>query len=155
MNPNEALIQHFYTSFQHKDVSAMQNCYADEAVFQDPAFGKLNAKKVRKMWEMLLGSSKDLRIEFSAIKADETIGSAEWIAYYTYSATGGKVVNRVKASFVFKNGKIILHQDEFNFYSWAKQALGWKGKLLGWTDFFKKKVRTQANNKLQAYLEKH
>lgn len=130
----------------------MQNSYADSAAFNDPAFGDLNALQVRSMWEMLIGGSRDMAITFGKIKADEKTGTAEWIASYTFSGTGNKVVNKVKASFIFENGKIIRHHDHFNFYIWSRQALGLSGLLLGWTPFLKNKVRKTATAKLHKYM---
>lgn len=156
MTPNESLITHFYTCFQNKDIKGMQDCYADQAVFNDPAFGPLNAAEVRGMWAMLIGSSKDMRIEFSAVKADEQAGTAtaHWDAYYTFSKTGNKVINRIDSSFVIKDGKILRHTDSFDFHTWAKQALGLSGLLLGWTSFLKTKVRKTAAGSLHSYLTK-
>ena len=133
----------------------MQNSYADNATFNDPAFGDLNALQVRSMWEMLIGSSLDMVITFDKIKADDKTGTAEWMASYTFSGTGNKVVNKVKASFIFENGKIIRHHDHFNFHTWSRQALGLSGLLLGWTRFLKNKVRKTATGKLQKYMAAH
>lgn len=133
----------------------MQNSYADNATFNDPAFRNLDAKQVRSMWEMLIKSSKDMRLEFDHIKADSHSGSAEWTAYYTFSATGRKVVNRVKSSFIIENGKIVSQADQFNFHRWSAQALGLSGLLLGWTSFLKKKVQKTAADKLKAYMAAH
>lgn len=152
MTSNEDLIRHFYTSFQNKDVKAMQNSYADIATFSDPVFSNLDVNQVRAMWAMLIKSGKDMRIEFKNISGNETGGSAEWDAYYTFSATGNKVINRIKASFLIENGKIIKHTDNFNFYTWAKQALGFTGLVLGWTGFLRNKISTKAKGKLEAFM---
>ena len=130
----------------------MQDCYADNATFNDAVFSNLNAKQVKVMWEMLLKTGKDLRLEFKNIKADDKTGSAEWIAYYTFSRTGNKVVNRIKAGFVFENGKIVKHTDDFDFYTWAKQSLGTTGLLLGWTPFLKNKIRSTAMQNLNDFM---
>ncbi|HEY0174728.1 MAG TPA: nuclear transport factor 2 family protein [Pedobacter sp.] len=153
MNANESLIHHFYTSFKNKDIKGMQNCYAGHATFTDPAFRNLDAQQVRSMWEMLIKSSKNMRIEYDHVEAGDHTATAEWTAYYTFSATGKKVVNKVKSSFVLENGKIVSQQDEFNFYRWAKQALGLTGLLLGWTSFLKNKVHKTASDKLRSYME--
>ena len=152
MKTNEDLIHHFYTCFKNKDIKGMQDCYADNATFNDEAFRGLDAGQVRSMWEMLIKSGKDMRVEYNHVKADEETGSAEWVAHYTFSATGKKVVNRIKASFVFKNGKIVKHVDSFSFYQWSSQALGLPGILLGWTDFLKNKVRKRAAENLRLYI---
>lgn len=152
MNTNENLIHHFYTCFKNKDVKGMQDCYADTATFNDAVFTDLNAVQVRSMWAMLIKSGKDMQLEFSNIKANEHEGKAEWIATYTFSATGNKVENRIKASFILENGKITNHHDDFNFYRWAKQALGLPGLLLGWTPFLRNKIQKKAANNLRLYM---
>ncbi len=152
MTPNEELIRHFYTSFQNKDVQAMQDCYADKAIFNDSVFTNLDANEVRSMWAMLIKSGKDMRIEFKNISGNEFGGNADWDAYYTFSATGNKVINRIKASFLIENGKITKHTDHFDFYTWAKQALGFTGLILGWTGFLRNKIRTKAKRNLETFM---
>lgn len=152
MNANEQLINTFYTSFKNKDYKGMQACYADNATFSDAVFKNLNAKQVRAMWEMLILKSKDMRLEFSEVSADETTGKAHWDAYYTFSTTGKKVINRIDASFEIENGKITKHADHFDFYTWAKQALGITGILLGWTGFLKNKIQATALSNLTKFM---
>ena len=43
--------------------------------------------------------------------------------------TGNAVLNRIDARFTFRDGKIIRHEDSFDLWKWAGQALGMKGKL--------------------------
>ncbi len=152
MTPNKQLISSFYTSFQNKDYKAMQNCYADDAVFNDEVFVNLNSTEVKFMWEMFCIKGKDLQIEFNNIHADDEKGSAEWNATYTFSKTNRKVINRIKAKFTFANGKIKRHTDHFDFYKWSAQALGIPGILFGWTIFLKNKVRKEGRKNLEAYM---
>jgi ketosteroid isomerase-like protein len=154
MISNEQLIQTFYQAFKNKDYKTMQNCYAGHAVFNDEVFKNLNAKQVRAMWEMLIKAGKDMQLEFNNVTATGTTANAEWIATYTFSATKRKVTNRIKASFIIENGKIVQHTDRFNFHSWAKQALGISGLLLGWTGFLKKKVQQKAMKNLSDFISK-
>ncbi len=154
MNVNEQLIHTFYTAFQMKDYKTMQQCYADNAVFNDAVFKNLNGQQVRAMWEMLCIKGKDLKLEYKSVSVSNSEGNAEWIAHYSFSATGKKVVNRIKAHFIFENGKIVKHTDDFNFYVWAKQALGTTGLLLGWTGFLKNKVQKQAMKNLLNCMNK-
>lgn len=58
MTQNENLINTFYTCFQNKDFRGMQACYADNAVFSDCIFQKLNSSQVRSMWEMFCKNGK-------------------------------------------------------------------------------------------------
>lgn len=154
MNDNEKLIHQFYAAFQAKDYAAMQNCYAGNATFSDPVFQNLNALQAGKMWEMLIKRGKDLVLEYANVQADDREGSADWIATYTFSGSGKKVVNRIHARFTFENGKIASHTDHFNFYAWARQALGFPGLMFGWTDFLKESVRQKAKANLAEYMKK-
>lgn len=155
MPSNKEIIQTFYKAFQNKDFKTMQDCYAANAVFNDEVFKNLNALQVKAMWEMLIKSGKDLQLEFKNVQATDTGGSAEWVATYTFSATNRKVTNHIKAAFTFENGKIVQHIDRFNFYSWAKQALGTPGLLLGWTGSLKKKVQQKAMKNLEAFMQRN
>jgi len=154
MDNKEELLNRFYSAFQRLDYKTMQDCYSEDPVFSDPVFGLLKGNQVRAMWEMLITKGKDLQLEFMNVEADESTGSAAWIATYTFSASGNKVVNKIKAHFVFENGKIIQHKDSFDFYTWAKQALGIKGALFGWTSFMQNKVKQGARNSLVKFMRK-
>lgn len=152
MNTNEQLIHKFYTAFAQADFKTMCECYDLTIKFQDPAFGVLKGKDVCHMWEMLIKKSKgNLKINFSDIKADEYSGSAKWIATYTFSKTNRKVVNVVNAEFQFKNGLIVRHIDDFNIWSWSRQAFGVMGLLFGWTGVMQKQIQKQARASLEHY----
>ncbi len=125
----------------------MQACYADNAIFNDEVFKDLNAEQVRNMWEMLVKRGTDLELTFSNIQTSGFTGSAEWVATYSFGPKKRKVVNKIKANFVFDNGKIVKHTDHFSFYSWAKQALGTPGILLGWSRYLKNKVQQAQRSK--------
>lgn len=154
MTPNEALIIKFYTAFANSDFKTMAECYHPKIHFIDPAFGLLKEEQVLKMWEMLLIRSKgNIKIEFFDVKADEFTGSAKWVAVYNFSKTNRNVTNRVSAEFVFQDGLIIKHTDNFDVWKWSKQAFGPTGYLLGWTGFFHKKIQEQALLSLKKFQE--
>lgn len=155
MTPNEAILHTFYTCFKRADVEGMQDCYHDDAVFNDTIFSNLSAHEVKAMWAMLIRSAKDMEVSFSDIRTEGDSGTAKWEAVYTFSATGRKVLNKIEGHFTFKDGKILRHTDSFPFYTWAKQAFGFTGLLIGWTAFFRNKVRVQAKGKLESYLNSH
>ena len=148
------LITNFYTAFDKRDWRSMNACYSEDIVFSDPVFGLLEGEEVRGMWEMLCTNAKDLRIGFSDIRAvDEEYYTCRWTAHYTFSATGRKVVNHIKAFMRIKDGKIIEHSDAFRLSTWAAQALGWKGVLFGWTGFMKRGIQKKARKRLAYFLE--
>jgi ketosteroid isomerase-like protein len=154
MNSND-LISQFYSSFARGNADGMNACYHENVEFEDPAFGILNGDQVRNMWRMLIEKSKgNIKITTEDIKADEMKGSAVWVATYYFGNHKRKVVNRIQATFEFSEGKIIRHKDQFDFWKWSRQALGWKGFLLGWTPVFKAKVRSESRKKLLNYITK-
>jgi ketosteroid isomerase-like protein len=155
MTANEATIIKFYTAFSNADAAQMCECYHSNVQFRDPAFGLLKGKEVCQMWKMLLDRSKgNLKIEFSQVKANDHLGSAFWVAKYNFSQTNRKVENSISSKFHFQDGLIIKHTDDFDIWKWAKQALGIKGLLLGWTGFMQKKIQNQARLALHRYCEK-
>lgn len=154
MNSNEALITKFYTAFANADAKTMSECYHPKIHFVDPAFGLLKEEQVSDMWTMLIIKSKgNLKIEFSDVKADDTTGSARWVATYNFSKTNRKVINRISAEFTFQDGLIIKHTDSFDVWKWSKQAFGPTGYLLGWTGFFQNKIQEQALLSLKKFQE--
>lgn len=133
----------------------MLECYHEDIVFQDPAFGTLTGKRAYQMWKMLLSKKdSDLKITFKNITANQTTGSAEWTARYTLSDNNRKVVNHITANFKFKDGKIVEHVDSFDVWKWSKQALGLPGYLMGWTPFMKTKIQQKLNRRLDNFISK-
>jgi ketosteroid isomerase-like protein len=154
MNPNEQLIQDFYTAFQRGEGERMAAFYAGDAVFSDPAFGTLHGKEIGAMWRMLCARGKDLKVSFDRVHADENSGEAHWEAWYTFSGSGRAVHNVIEASFKFREGKIIQHRDRFSFWRWASMALGPLGRFAGWLPAVQKRVRSRAREGLAAFMQK-
>jgi ketosteroid isomerase-like protein len=147
---NRELIERFYEVFGQCNGAAMTACYTADAHFRDPAFGDLQGADVGAMWRMLTSRATDLKIELHEHEADETSGSAHWIARYTFS-TGRPVVNDVQARFRFADGLIADHVDDFDFRRWAKQALGPSGHLIALLPPLRSKVRAKALDQLEAF----
>lgn len=150
-HPNAELIQRFYDAFQRRDAIAMVACYADDVVFSDPVFGELRGEAARDMWRMLVQRAQAFSLTFADVDANDQTGRAQWIARYLFSQTGRTVENRIEARFAFRDGRIVQHRDSFDLRRWARQALGPKGALLGWTPFVQRAIRAQARRSLDAY----
>lgn len=152
MNHTE-IINRFYTAFQQLDYKTMQSCYSDDAVFSDPAFGLLDTAHTRAMWEMLCKRAKDFSLVYGNIQLlDEEYATCDWTASYVFSATGRRVVNKVRAHMRLKDGKIIEHSDAFAIYRWSRQALGIPGLLFGWTAWMNRRVKKQARASLEKFM---
>ncbi|QOI03553.1 nuclear transport factor 2 family protein [Pseudomonas savastanoi] len=150
---NSALITRFYEAFAQLDAEAMSACYTDDVLFSDPAFSELRGPQVGDMWRMLTSRAKNFSVVFDQVRADDRAGTAHWVATYLFSQTGRTVVNDIEARFVFRDGKICEHRDNFDMWRWSRQALGLKGLLLGWTPLVRNAVRAQALKGLQAFTE--
>ena len=122
----------------------MARCYTPDARFSDPVFGNLHGEQIGAMWRMLCQRATDLRIDFRVLAEARGRGAAHWEAWYTYSATGRTVHNVIEARFVFQDGLIALHDDRFDLYRWARQALGAPGVLFGWTPFMRRAIQRRA-----------
>lgn len=153
MNENRQVIERFYTAFQNLDYNTMNGCYHDDIIFSDPVFLTLKGDEVKSMWEMLCRNAKNFSLTFGDIDLlDEEYATCKWVANYTFSKTGNKVTNNIKAFMRLKDGKIIEHSDAFRLSTWIAQALGWKGLWFGWTGFMKRAVQKNARKSLETFM---
>jgi limonene-1,2-epoxide hydrolase len=156
MSEAEKTISTFYQAFQAKDFAGMASLYAPDVSFSDPIFDH-HGYRANAMWQMLLTSGSDLQLTFDQVKGNdqEKTGSAVWTAKYSFGPQKRPVINVVHASFVFDNQfRIVKHRDEFDFYKWSTQAIGGVAYLLWWTEFFKSKVRGQAQANLDKFISR-
>lgn len=149
-----AVAERFYDAFTVRDHYTMGLLYAEHATFSDPVFPLLNARGTRLMWHMLLSRAEDIQIEANVLEDSASRTRVEWVAHYTFTATGRPVINRVRTEMQIAAGKIVRQQDDFNFWRWSAQALGAKGALLGWTPIVRNKVRAQAAASLREFARK-
>lgn len=155
MIKTEQIIDTFYKSFAKRDYKTMQNLYHEQAVFSDPVFTNLEGNQVKAMWHMLCESAKDLTISHGTIGTFDNNARVTWKAAYTFSKTNRMVHNVIDAHFYFKDGLIIQHYDDFDFYKWTRMALGTRGLLFGWTQFVQDKIRHEANLNLKKFIKNH
>lgn len=154
MHPNEELIHKFYSAFQKLDWQTMTDCYAPDAEFSDPVFRDLKGWQIGAMWRMLAERAQNFTLEYRDIKADDRSGSAYWEPAYDFSKTGRRIVNKIRASFEFRDGKIVKHTDQFDFYRWVRLALGFKGALLGWLPSIQNQVRKEALTGYEMFVKR-
>lgn len=149
-----SVLSKFYDAFVEKNAEEMVDNYHPDVRFEDPAFGVLHGKDAADMWRMLCENAKDFQVTYEILQEDDYKGVVQWEAKYTFRQTGRPVHNKVLGKFRFKDGLIIDHEDTFNLKSWAKQAMGFKGALLGGTTFFKEKLHKNTHHLLQKFQQK-
>jgi len=147
---NARLIDGLYSAFARRDAAAMAACYAPDARFTDPVFD-VSGAEIGAMWGMLCARGKDLTLDWRDVEADDATGRAHWEPRYMFSATGRPVHNVIDATFAFREGRIVRHDDRFDLWRWSRMALGVKGVLLGWTPLVRNAVRAQARKGLDAW----
>ena len=153
---SRATIERLYAAFAELDSAAMQACYTEGATFDDEAFSLRGREHIGGMWRMLCKGVRakgraQWKLELSAV----TDRTAHWEPTYLFTATGRMVHNVIDAEFEFDAaGLITRHRDRFDFWRWARQALGAPGRLLGWTPFLRAQVRAQAASNLKRFLAK-
>jgi len=150
---SEATIQALYSALHRHDGDAAAACYTDDAVFEDPAFGRLTGGAVKDMWRMLTERSGDLAVTLGdhGVAADGRTGWAHWSATYTFTNTGRRVQNEIDARYTFSGGLISEQVDTFPLRRWGAQALGPKGAVRGLTPLLGRGVRKQARSNLADY----
>ncbi|MEO6097048.1 MAG: nuclear transport factor 2 family protein [Fibrobacteria bacterium] len=149
-----ALLETYYACLGNRDFRGMAACHHPDIKFKDPIFN-LGGKSVAAMWHMLCESGQDMKVEASGIRAENGRGRARWVAVYTFSATGRKVVNVIDSSFRFQVGKIIEERDEFDFWKWSRQAMGLTGWIFGWMPRLLQTVQAKANGNLERFIGRH
>ncbi len=141
---NTRLIERFYRAFDLGDGDTMAACYAPDATFEDPVFGRLDGLEAGEMWRFLTRRAPRLDVDLVDHDADDTTGTARWRARYEFGPARRPVVNDVQARFRFRDGRFVEHVDSFSFYGWARQALGIPGLVVGWTPIGRRMVRRRA-----------
>jgi ketosteroid isomerase-like protein len=149
---NLELLERFYDAFARLDGAAMAQCYAPDASFSDPVFVGLRGEQPGGMWRMLTSRAREFVVKLVSNDADESEGTAHWVARYKFAQTGRPVVNDVHSQFRFAGGLITSQVDDFDFYRWSRQALGLPGLLLGWTPFLRGNVQRKARVELDRFL---
>ena len=152
---HKELLQKFYNSFSEGNAKGMIDCYHENITFHDPAFGTLRGKRAKAMWELLL-SKKDNNASlcYKILEVNDKHAKVNWTAHYKYGPKKRKVVNNVTANFEFKEAKILKHTDDFNLWTWSKQALGTSGYLLGWSSYMRDQIQQKTGNLLNSYIAK-
>ncbi len=154
MNENERLVSRFYSALAKLDANTLNACYSSNIVFYDPMFELLKGNEVTAMWQMLCKNAKNFSLLYDSIAdAGEGYYNCNWKASYTFSKTGRAVVNNGKAYMKIENGFITEHSDAWSLHTWSAQALGIMGKLFGWNNYFRRKLKNSAKRRLMDYME--
>jgi ketosteroid isomerase-like protein len=149
-----ALVRRFFDAFARLDAQGMVACLHPDISFSDPLFPNLRQDQVVQMWSMLIASAarhpQAFSLSYEFVFVEERKAQVHWQATYRYAGTR-KVHHKVLATLSFWDGKIVRHVDGYDFYTWARQALGTLGLLLGWNAKFRASVQAAADKQLKVF----
>jgi hypothetical protein len=151
-----ATLDRFFAALARLDSVTLKSCYSDDARFEDELFSLHGSHAVGGMWRMLCENVRHRgrmvwQLDVQDISTQGGLGSARWEAQYLYQDR--PVHNIVSSDFSFDGlGLIRRHRDHFDFWSWSRQALGWRGNLAGWTPYMRKRTRREAAARLRRFV---
>jgi hypothetical protein len=155
-------LETFYNAFRMLDAGRMEACYARAARFDDPVFSLQGRERIGGLWRMLCEGitdqgRADWRLDFDDLViggAGETcVGHAHWEPRYRFGPTGRRVHNVIDATFTFDaDGMMLTHRDDFDLWRWARQAMGLRGALFGWSPWFTRQVRATGLRRYERWM---
>ncbi|KAH8923203.1 hypothetical protein BT69DRAFT_1262631 [Atractiella rhizophila] len=150
-------IEKYQSSHASLDWEGMSSCLSPTYTFSDPAFPDLDERMSKGMWCMFLENRETNKMVVKCGPATKT-GENTWEYDYSvdYVLNSRPILNHMHATLTLSpSTNLITKQvDHFDFYAWARQALGVSGYLLGWTEMVKGQVRTRAKGRLEGFLKK-
>ena len=135
------------------DGATMAACYAPSAHFADPVYPSLHGPEVGAMWRMLTGRAQELTDRGPLADGGRRAPAARpgWRA--TCSArTAGRSPTWCSSTFELHGRPDPGPARRVRLPRLGGQALGPKGRLLGWTPMVRKAVQTKAAEGLRDFL---
>ena len=126
-------LERLYDAFGRCDGATMASCYAADAHFADPVYPNLHGPQVGAMWRMLTGRAQDLTVEVRSLTADESTGSATWMAHYRSARTAGRSPTWCKLHVHLHGRAHPDERDEFDFHGgrrrrWVRRVASSAGR---------------------------
>ncbi|ARU92149.1 hypothetical protein SCLARK_001685 [Spiroplasma clarkii] len=149
---NKEVVVKFFTALSKGDWKLMNNLYSKDVAFSDTVFGELNYSQITNLWEMLLTENPDLSANFKIVEDGEVV-KVQWVMVSKFGQKHRKVILNILSTLEVSKGKIIKHNDHFDFKKWAKQALGIIGWMLGSKQSFKNRIKEEAFIKLNSFID--
>ena len=148
MTATEQTVRALFSSLDKGDFRTAGDCYQPDARFHDIAFDLEGKDKIAAMWRLVC--SRNVKVSYRDIRADQQSGTAHWESLYRFSRTNRLVHHKIDSTFLFRDGKISLHLDRSSRWAWAHQALGFpRGLLVTMLPFL---LRNAARKELEEFV---
>jgi ketosteroid isomerase-like protein len=144
MTPDEETVRRLYESVKRGDAAAATECYCDDASYRDIAFDLKGKSDIAAMWRLVC--SRGVKVDYGNIRTEGSEVKGHWVFNYRFHDTN-PVNNPMDSTFIFRDGKILVHHDSASRWNWARQALGIpKGALVTVLPFI---LRQEAKQELE------
>jgi ketosteroid isomerase-like protein len=120
----------FYDAFCKGDTATMENLYAPDVKWKDTIFSFDDRAGTMGMWDILCKPAPDKKFTYKMVSVSGDTVVVHWLADYVL--LGRKIHNDVMATLVVKNGKIVSHEDVYDWGRWARQAFPLGGLVDVW-----------------------
>jgi hypothetical protein len=155
MHKHAQLIERVYAGIANHDLTAISECYHEDARFRDIAFECQGRARIHQMWHLVCHSGRPA-VSGTSFDANDRSGSGKWHAEYWIDRTdddpGRFVVNDLRSTFTFRDGLILEHHDRCNWFKWANQAFPFPKNVAAYVPAVRKKG---AEDKLAKFLAKN
>lgn len=112
-----------------ENLTKIVGMYSKDAKYSNPLMEDLSLLELSSYWYYFLSKLEDYSIKYEFINSNERQAKINWII--TYKALGKKAKNiEISSVFFFKDGEIILQEDDFDLHELYKQQYGRMGSFL-------------------------
>ena len=110
--------------------AAVNELYAEDAVFKDPIQRVAGRKAIKKMWRSLGTLFKDVNVEIlDQVEVDNKV-VVHWIMVFDYKVWPAAVtIPGVSWLEMDAEGKFVTHTDYWDLWDFMKQSIPWVGSL--------------------------
>lgn len=151
---NTEIVEQFYSAFSKLDFQTLSKYLSQDVVYYDPLWGLLEGDLVFYLWQMKCESLSYFSFQYHDIEElDSEYITCKWETRFFYKKSGTHVKMNGKAYMRINNGLITEHSDGYKLSDWLAATRGWKGKLLGWTGYMKRKEESIHREQLERYIK--
>jgi limonene-1,2-epoxide hydrolase len=115
-----SIVRAFERAFNRQDVSALLDCFAEDASYHDNFFGPHGGRpRLRAMFERMFREGRDYGWAMDSVVESPALAAAEWTFSYVVTdaiprSAGRKIRFRGMSLFELRDGKIQAYREYFD-----------------------------------------
>lgn len=151
MSKKIEIVKEFYEALNKRDYKIVNGLYHSEAKYRDEIFD-FNGIEIHALWYNATLPEMDISVKLESIREEGDKVITEWEMRYTLDIIKRRINLKEKGVFEFKDEKIYRHTDTYDFWAWCTQAFGAIGRVMGWSNWLRNRVRNQARKSVLTHL---